>query len=247
MQEENRALELVRRVAEDGGVAVWVEAAGDGGTWREIDAEALRAAGDATIGADLGLGAHAPDIGPPRAARGGTEGTAVFAVCEIPGGLRSGADLAVPFLGVVMAAELVEQRVGLGQRGDMLCGEESREALLPEIMGAFDFPLGLRGGRVAQGDFVEAQGRAELGQGIGDGGEVKGVIVHVESEREADFEEDRGQQIEMGEEPLVVVDAGAGQDAAVVVDEFEQRVLAWRAGEPAVRGGVVLPESSGAR
>ena len=162
MEEENGAMIFVRRVAEDGGVAVWMEAASDGGTGREIDPKALGAAGDAAIGADLGLGMHAPDAGPPRAARSGAKRAAVFAAGEVPGGLRSGADLAVLFLGVVMAAELIEQSVGLGQRGDVLCGEEGREALLPEVMGAFDFALGLRSGRVAQGDCVEAQGGAEL-------------------------------------------------------------------------------------
>lgn len=52
-------------------------------------------------------------------------------------------------------------------------------------------------------------------EGIGDGGEEEGVVVHVESEREADLEEDRGQQIEVGEEPFVVVEAGPWEHAAV--------------------------------
>lgn len=68
------------------------------------------------------------------------------------------------------------------------------------------------------------------------------MVVHVESEREAGFEEGGGEQIEMREQPFVVIEAGAWKHAAVVVDEFEQRVLAWRAGEPAMRGGVILPK-----
>lgn len=137
---------------------------------------------------------------------------------------------------------MIEQGVGLWQRGNMLCGEESREALLPEVMGAFDFAFCLRGGRVAQGDIVKAQGGAELGEGVGDGGEEEGVVVDVESKREAGFEEGGWEQIEMGEEPFVVVDASAREHAAVIVNEFEQRVLTGRAGKPAVRSGVVLPE-----
>src|SRR2546428_4007007 len=119
MEEESGGLFLVWGGAENGAVAVWMEAAGDGGTWGKIDAEALRAAGDAAICADLGLGAHAPDVRPPRATWGGAQGTAVFAAGQIPGGLRSGADLAGVFPGVVMMAKLVEQTVGLGQSGDV--------------------------------------------------------------------------------------------------------------------------------
>jgi hypothetical protein len=39
----------------------------DFGTWRDMDAQELRADGDAAIGADFEGGALAPDKGPPRA------------------------------------------------------------------------------------------------------------------------------------------------------------------------------------
>lgn len=68
------------------------------------------------------------------------------------------------------------------------------------------------------------------------------MVVDVECQREPGLKEGGRQQIEMREEPFAVIDAGAGQDAAVIVDEFEERILAGRAGEPAVRSGVVLPE-----
>ena len=115
VEKENGAVLVVGWVAEDGSIAIWVEAAGDGGAGREIDAEALRAAGDAAVGSNLGLSPHAPDIGPPRAGRDGPQRVALFAPREIPGGLRSGADLAVFFMHVVVMAYLVEQSVSCGE------------------------------------------------------------------------------------------------------------------------------------
>jgi hypothetical protein len=43
------------RMEEDGSVAVWVEAAGHGRAASALDANTLRADGDALIGTDLGL------------------------------------------------------------------------------------------------------------------------------------------------------------------------------------------------
>ena len=60
----------------------------------------------------------------------------LFLPREIPSGLRGGAQFAVVFAGVVVEAELFEQDISLGQGGDVLGGKESREALLPEVVGA---------------------------------------------------------------------------------------------------------------
>lgn len=136
--------------------------------------------GDAAVGADFGLGALAPDVvGPPGAVWSGAQGGALFLQSQIPCGLRGGAQFAVAFFLVGVNAKFFEQRVGLGQGGDVLGGEERREALLPKIMRALDLALGLGGGRVTQRDFVEAQGGAELGESLRLAGEIEGVIVHV--------------------------------------------------------------------
>ena len=116
---------------------------------------------------------------------------------------------------VVVNAEFFEQRVGFGQGGEGLGGEERRAAFLPEVVGALDLAFGLRGGRVTQRDFVEAQGRTELGQSVRRAGEIEGVIVDVEREGEAVGEEDSGQEIEMGGEILAFVKPRAGDAAAV--------------------------------
>ncbi len=67
VKEEGREFAMGGRQEEDRGVAVWMEAAGDRGAAGALDMKALRADGDALIGSDFGLGAQAPDIGPPWA------------------------------------------------------------------------------------------------------------------------------------------------------------------------------------
>ena len=235
MEEQDGAFVLGWRGEEDGVIAVGMDAAGDEGAGRLFDAQALGGDGDASVRADAGLRACAPDVGPPRAGRGGAQDGALFLAGEIPGGLRSGADFAMLFLGVVVVAQLINPEVGLGQRGDVFGGEKCGEAFLPEVVSALDFALGLRGGRVAQGDFVEAQGGPELGEGIGGVGEEEGVVVHVKCQGQAAGEEGAGEEVEMGEEGFARVEPGQWQEAAVIIDEFEHgRLLALR-GQPAMR------------
>ena len=90
MEEEDGAFGLFWRSEEDGVVAVGMEASCDEGAGRFFDAEALCGDGDAAIGSDAGLRACAPNVGPPRAARGGAEDGAFFFACKIPCGLRGG-------------------------------------------------------------------------------------------------------------------------------------------------------------
>ena len=242
MEEEDGELTVGRRMENGGCVTVWMEATGDGGAAGAFDAEALGADGDPLIGADFGLGTLAPDVGPPRAVWSGAEDGALLRESKVPGGLRGGAQFAVEFFLVVVKAEFFEQKIGLGQRGDVLCGEEWREAFLPEVVGAFDLAFGLRSGRVAQGDFVEAQGGAELSESVGRAGKEEGMIVDVEGEREAVGAEGAGEEVEMGVEVFAFVEAGTRDDSAVVVDDFEEGRLALLAVEPAVGRSVILPE-----
>ena len=78
MEEEGGFGGLVRVVAEDGNVPVWMLAVDEACARRSVDAQALGADGDAAIGADEDGGAQAPDVGPPRAARSGAQGGTVF-------------------------------------------------------------------------------------------------------------------------------------------------------------------------
>ena len=58
---------------QEGKVAVGMDAADEFGTWRVIDGQALGTDGNAAIVADLHCRALTPDIGPPGAARSGTQ------------------------------------------------------------------------------------------------------------------------------------------------------------------------------
>src|SRR6266478_987571 len=207
---------------EHGGIAVWVQTAGDGRATRVLNAQALRADGDALIGADFGLGAQTPDVGPPRAVWRRPQDGALLLERQVPSGLRGGTQLAVDFFAVVMVAEFFEQRIGFRQGGDLLGREERWEPLLPKVMGALDLAFGLRGGCVAQGDFVEAEGRAELRERLGLTGEEEGMVVDVESQRQAVLAKSRGEKIEMRGEIFALVQARAGNHPAMVVDDFQE-------------------------
>ena len=67
VEKNGRRFSVCGRVQEDGGVAIGVEAAGDRGATRALDAQALSPDGDALLWVDFGLGAQAPNVRPPRA------------------------------------------------------------------------------------------------------------------------------------------------------------------------------------
>lgn len=113
-------------VGQDGVVARGVEAQHDLGLRWFFDPEPLGADGDAAIGADLDLGAHAPDVRPPGTTGRRTQGGAFFFFGEVPGALRRLAQLAMNFMGVAMVAQGVDMLVGLGQIGDFFTGKIRR-------------------------------------------------------------------------------------------------------------------------
>jgi hypothetical protein len=65
-----------------------MEAEDDFGAWRPFDAEAVGADGDPAVGPDLDRRAHAPNIRPPRAARGWAQHGALFLFGQFPSALR---------------------------------------------------------------------------------------------------------------------------------------------------------------
>ena len=177
VEEELRFLAVERFVFEDGDVAVWVEAVDEAGAWSGAEAQAAGACGDATVWLDQDAGALAEDVGPPRTFGRRTQGAAAFLFGEQPGGERSHGQFAVALVGVAMGAEFVEEGVGGCDGGDVLGGAEGGQAVLPVLMAALDFALGLRGGGVSEGDAVEVQGGAELGEGVWHRGEEEAVAT----------------------------------------------------------------------
>lgn len=179
MKEQDRGGFFVWRSGEHGVIAAGMDAANNARARGFVDAQALAGNGNATIGIDAGARALAPNIRPPGAARRRAQDRAFLAQGEVPCGRRSGSNLTMFFAGVMVMAQLIQEPVGLRQSGNLLCAEKGRKAFLPEVVGAFDLALGLRSGGKAQGDFIETQGCAKLGESLRLAGEEEGVVIDV--------------------------------------------------------------------
>lgn len=118
-----------------------MEAARDRSVGWLLEAKALASESDAPVGANPGLGADAPDVGPPRTTRRGPQDGAIFFPGQVPGGLGSGADLAVFFVCVVVEAKLLDEMVGFGESGDVFGGEESGRRFCQKSWARSIFPL----------------------------------------------------------------------------------------------------------
>ena len=212
------------------------------GAWRSVHGEAEGADGGFAVVADADGGAEAPDETPPGAGRRRAEFGAVLGEGEAVGGVWSGAEFAVDFVGVGVGEKLIEEGVGGFEGEDLVGGEQGREAFLPVVVAALDLAFGLGSGGVAQGDAVKVEGLAELGEGVRGVGKKEGVAVDAEGEREAVGEEDTGEEIEVGEERLARVKTGAGVEASGVVEDVEEGLFLKGAWQPGVWRGVVLPE-----
>ena len=116
-------------------VTILAKAADDGGTWRCGQAVALVAHGDLAVVADADAGLLAPDVGPPRAFRGGTDHGALLGEGLLMGGVGCLTEFAVEFVLVGVRDELVEQLVGSGQFHDVFDGRQGDEPFLPVVVG----------------------------------------------------------------------------------------------------------------
>src|SRR2546425_6809419 len=116
--------------------------------------------------------------------------------------MRSGAQLAVNLVKIYMGQELVQQSIGRFEIANVVSGQESRKALLPEVVAAFDLALGLRGGSVKECNPVEVEGGAQLSESFRGMGEEKGMVINVECQGQAVSLEGPRQEIEMSQEIL---------------------------------------------
>ena len=251
MPSEHRAVEQddgfgawIRRVAEVVNVAIWAEAADDGGAGWGVNGLALGPDGDFAVVADADAGLLAPDVGPPRALGSGTDDRAVFGEGLLVGGVGCLAEFAVDFVLVGVGDELVEQLVGPDQFNDLVSGQEGDQAFLPVVVAAFDFAFGLGRGRIKELDAVAVEGRPQLGEGVGVVGVEEGVEVHIQGQGQAVGLEDAGQEVEVGQEGFAWVKPCAGVEPGGIVEDFQQDLFVGTAGQPGVRGGIVLPEGT---
>ena len=206
---------------EDGVMTAGVNAEDDFGAGRDFQTNALSADGDAAVVAGFDYGALAPDVGPPRTPGHGPEDGAFVLFGGVPGLLGFHPEFAVDFVLVAMKSEFAHLGVGVFEIGDGFAGEEGGEPVLPELVFAFDFAFGLGRGGVAEGDAVEAEGLAELGEGFGEVREEEGMEVHVEFQRQAVFEEGGGEEVVVGEEGFAFVEFGTGEETAAIIEQVE--------------------------
>lgn len=203
---------------------------------------ALGAHRDFTVVADADAGLLAPEVGPPRALGRGTDDGAFVGEGLLVGGLGCQTEFTMDFVLVGVVDEGIEETVGGGEFDEAFCGEERDEAFLPVVVAAFDFAFGLRSWGVAELDAVEAECRAELGEGIGVVSVEEGVVVHIDGQRQAVSLEDAGEEVEVGEEGFCGIEACAGVEAGGVVEDFQEDLFVGAAVEEGVGRGIVLPE-----
>src|SRR5206468_2619188 len=99
------------------------------------------------------------NIIPPRVFGRRSQSRASFFEGVVPGLLWGAAQFSMLFHLIVMFAEKVKHRVGRTDFTGALSLEKGRQALLPELMTAFNFSFGLRRRGKAHGDTVKVQGR----------------------------------------------------------------------------------------
>ena len=198
-----------------------MEAQNHFGAPRMFEAVALGADGNTAIGADFDRGANTPNIRPPRTSGDGAQDGTFFFLGTVPSLLWSHAQFAVGFVGVAMKPQSVDMGIGVFDLGDVFAGEIGREPALPELVFALDFSLGLGRWGIKEANVVELEGRAQLGERVGILGEKHGVIIDVDLQRSAVSQESGGEEIQVGEQEFAVIDFGADEQAAAIVQHIE--------------------------
>ena len=181
---------------------------------------------------DLSL--KTPDIRPPGTGGSTTKHRTFFSQSLGPRGLRGGTQFAVKFVGINVGQELVQQLISMLEVTNVLGGQKGWEALLPEVMSAFDFAFCLRGGSVEQSHPIEVEGSAQLGKGVRGMGEEKGMVVHVKSQRKAVRLEGARQEIQVSQEGFIRKEPSANVVAGRIVQKIQQDLFIGLARQPRV-------------
>jgi len=212
---------LVWRVLEEEEVTIVAEAADYFRPWWGLNGLSVGADRHFAVIADTDTGLLAPDVRPPRAVGSGTQDGAFFYQGLFASGFRRGAQFAVDFMLVGMGQGFFHERIGRFHVGDFVRGEQSGKAALEVLVAAFDFAFGLRGRGIAQGDAVEVQGSAQLGEGFGMSKE-KGVIVHIKRQWQAVGTKVPVQEVQMRQQCFAVIEPGTHIVARGVIQQIQQ-------------------------
>jgi hypothetical protein len=145
-------------------------------------------------------------------------------------------------MGVAMEPQGVDVSVRLLEFGDLFAGEIGWEALLPELVFALDFAFGLGGWSIKETNVVEFQSRAQLGERLWVLSEEDAVIIDIELEWASIGQEGGGEEIQVGQEEFAVIEFGADEEAAAIVEHVEHGEVEGAERKPRVRRGIELPE-----
>jgi len=85
-----------------------------------------------------------------------------------------------------------------------------------------------------------------LREGVGIVGEEKAVVIDIELQGPAIGQKGGGQEVEVGQQEFALVEFGACEQTAVVVEHVEHGEEDVHGGKPAVGRGVQLPEFANA-
>lgn len=169
----------------------------------------------------------------------------MFSLRGFAGGVGRAAQFAVNLVGVAVAAQFGQERVGVFGHGDGFGGKEGGQAALPVLVLAFDLAFGLRRAGVTQRYAIEVKRGTQLREGFGVLREEEAVTVHIKFQRQAMFAKGGGQEIKISQEVFTVIDFGPGADARAIIEQIQQRIVLLVGREPAMGCGVQLPERAG--
>ena len=219
-----------------------MEAEDNGGPLGVFETNALSADGNTSIGSDFERSPKAPNIRPPWAARGRPQDGALLLFGDVPRALGGEFEFAMGLFGVAMESQGVDVRVGFLNLSDPFASEIGWKALLPELVLALDFALGLRGWGITEANLVEGQSRAQLGQSVRSLGEEHGVIIDVELEGPSVSKKGGRKEIQVGEKKFSFVEFGTDEKAAAIIEHVEHGKIEGAEWEPVVWGSIELPK-----
>ena len=128
------------------------------------------------------------------------------------------------------------------QLADFFTGKVGWETILPELVFAFDFALGLRSWGIKEANVVELESPAQLSESARGFSEKDAVVIDVELQGTSVGQEGCREKIEVRQQEFSVVELGADEESAAIVEHIEHRKIDGRVREPRVRGGIQLPE-----
>lgn len=207
-----------------------------------FDSKALITDGNAAVGADFEGSSDAPNIRPPRAARGFSQDRALFLLGQFPGVLGGHPQFPVGFMGIAVESQSVDVGIGDFDLGNLFADEIGWKSALPELVFALDFPLGLWRWGIEETNVVKLECPAQLGERIGILREKDGVIIDVDLQGSAIAQESGGKKIKVGQEEFSIIEFGTNEYAAAIVEHVEHRVVDRRSGKPAMGRGIQLPK-----